>query len=301
MTQTVIGIFDSAAEAQNAATNLISNGFLQDNIDISARNTSAGSSDNLNSSYSSHDSSSSSDSIGNFFSNLFGGHDDAKHYSEVARRGSIVTVHAQSNDEAQRAAQILDQYGAVDIDERANQYRGSYGSTATDATAYGSTTTDATAYDATAARSTTDDTTASIPIIEEQLNVGKREVETGRVRLRSRIVERPVEQTLRLREERVYVERNAVNRPATEADFAAFKEGTIEVTEHAEVPIASKEARVVEEVRLDKDVEERIETVRDTVRRTDVEIDQDRTNADLNRNRSLDQDDDASLNRPAGL
>lgn len=118
----------------------------------------------------------------------------------------------------------------------------------------------------------TAETTGSIPIIEEQLNVGKRVVETGGARLRSRIIERPVEENLHLREEHVYVERTPVNRPATEADLAAFQEGEINITEHAEVPVINKEARVVEEISLEKEVEEREEVIRDTVRRTDVEI-----------------------------
>jgi uncharacterized protein (TIGR02271 family) len=113
---------------------------------------------------------------------------------------------------------------------------------------------------------------ASLPIIEEELQIGKRVVETGGVRLRSRIVETPVEEHLRLREEHVHVERNPVNRDATAADFNNFREGTIELTQHAEVPVVSKEVRVVEEVRLEKDVEERQEVVRDTLRSTDVEV-----------------------------
>lgn len=115
--------------------------------------------------------------------------------------------------------------------------------------------------------------TASIPVIEEELQVGKRVVETGGARLRSRIIERPIEERVNLREEHVHVERTPVNRPATDADLNNFQEGEIEITEHAEVPVVNKEARVIEEISLEKEVEERNETIRDTVRRTDVEID----------------------------
>ena len=104
------------------------------------------------------------------------------------------------------------------------------------------------------------------------MQVGKRTVETGGVRLKSRIVEKPVEENLRLREERVYVNRNTVNRAATDADFDAFKEGEVELREHAEVPVVSKEARIVEEVSLGKETNERNETIRDTVRKTEVDI-----------------------------
>jgi uncharacterized protein (TIGR02271 family) len=117
------------------------------------------------------------------------------------------------------------------------------------------------------------DDSKKIPIIEENLEVGKREVSTGGVRLRSRIVERPIEESIRLREERVNVERNTVDRPATDADFSNFEERDIEMVERAEVPVVNKQARVVEEVSLNKEVEERSETISDTVRRTEVDVD----------------------------
>jgi uncharacterized protein (TIGR02271 family) len=112
----------------------------------------------------------------------------------------------------------------------------------------------------------------AIPIIEEQLSVGKREVETGRVKLRSKIIEQPVEEHLRLREEHVHVERHAVNRPASEAELTGFKEGEIEIVEHAEVPIVNKEARVVEEVQIEKEIGEREEIVREKLRKTQVNV-----------------------------
>lgn len=112
---------------------------------------------------------------------------------------------------------------------------------------------------------------AKLPVIEENLEVGKQEVETGGARITSRIVERPVEETINLREEHVSVERKAVNRPVDETDVNAFKEEELELTEHAEVPVVNKEARVVEEVSLNKEVEEREETIKDTLRNTEVE------------------------------
>ncbi len=139
-----------------------------------------------------------------------------------------------------------------------------------------------------AAATTTE--TGAIPIIEEELHVGKRVVETGGARLRSRVIERPVEESINLREEHVHVERTPVNRPATDADLSNFQEGEIEITEHAEVPIVAKEARVVEEISLEKEVEEREETIRDTIRRTDVEINNLDTDADLNNRRTTDLD-----------
>jgi stress response protein YsnF len=97
-------------------------------------------------------------------------------------------------------------------------------------------------------------------------------VERGGVRVHSRIVEKPVEKTIRLREEHVYVERNKVDKPVTDADLNEFKEGTIDVREHAEVPVVTKETNVVEEVSVNKTVGEREETIRDNVRRKEVDV-----------------------------
>jgi len=111
-----------------------------------------------------------------------------------------------------------------------------------------------------------------LPVVEEELQVGKRQVERGGVRVQTTVEERPVEEQVQLREEHVHVERRPVDRPITDVDMAAFKEGTIEMTETAEEAVVNKRARVIEEVVIDKDVQERTETVRDTVRRTDVDV-----------------------------
>ncbi len=113
----------------------------------------------------------------------------------------------------------------------------------------------------------------AIPVVEEELRVGKREVERGGVRVESRVTETPVEEQVNLREEHVHVERRPVNRPVGDAENL-FREGTLEVSEKAEEVVVAKEARVVEVVVVGKEVAERTETVRDTVRRTDVEVEE---------------------------
>ncbi|WP_181307092.1 YsnF/AvaK domain-containing protein [Rufibacter sp. XAAS-G3-1] len=300
MAQTVIGIFDSLAEAQQAVRELRNMGLSDNNIDVSSASSSgsttgtsygsgttgayggSGTTGAYGGSSTNHD---NNDGIGGFFRSLFSDDDEsATTYSNVARHSDcIVTVHAQSDEEARRAAMILDQYGSVDVDQRATEYGyrsgGSYtGGTDTtyaggaDSTYDGSTTNTALTDTTSDYNDTTRSDATSIPIIEENLEVGKREIETGGTRLRSRIVERPVEEHLRLRSEHVRVERHAVDRPATEADFAGFREGEIEMTEHAEVPVVNKEARVVEEVSLGKEVEERDEVIRETLRSTEVDV-----------------------------
>jgi uncharacterized protein (TIGR02271 family) len=114
--------------------------------------------------------------------------------------------------------------------------------------------------------------TSRIPVVEEELRVGKRRVGRGGVRVYTRVVERPVEETVRLREERATVERRPADRPATEADFRALEKGSVEVRTSAEEAVVSKQARVTEEIEVGKEVRERSETVRDTVRHTEVQV-----------------------------
>ncbi|HXH68807.1 MAG TPA: YsnF/AvaK domain-containing protein, partial [Pyrinomonadaceae bacterium] len=127
-----------------------------------------------------------------------------------------------------------------------------------------------------------------LPIIEEQLRMGKRTVEKGTAQVHTSVAEVPVQESVTLREENVTVERRPADR-AVENAPAAFKEGTIEVTTQAEVPVVSKEAHVVEEVVVGKNVTEHQETVRDTVKRTEVDVDEvnrtDNVNQTDNRNR----------------
>ena len=114
---------------------------------------------------------------------------------------------------------------------------------------------------------------ATIQVVDEQLRVGKREVAAGAVRVRSYIVERPVEERVHLREEHITLDRQAVDRPVDgTVEVTVFQERVIEARAMSEQAVVSKEARVVEEIGLRKDATERVETVRDTVRHTEVEV-----------------------------
>jgi uncharacterized protein (TIGR02271 family) len=119
---------------------------------------------------------------------------------------------------------------------------------------------------------TDNDRRTTIPVIEENVEIGKQKVKTGGAYIKARIVEQPVEQTVNLQEEHLNIDRKPVDRPASSTDFDTFKEGVIEMEEQAEVPVVNKEARVVEEININKEVSERTETVRDTVRKTEVDI-----------------------------
>ena len=245
MAQTVIGLFDDASEARKAVERLTQQGVSRQNIDI--RENTTGSTGSV-----SRDRDDDENGITRFFKSLFGDNDDADRYSKAGNTsGCIVTVHADSRDEAERAADILDDCGAIDVDERAGGYGETSGS----------------------AREVENRRETTIPRVEENLEVGKRTEERGGVRVRSRIVERPVEEHVRLREEHVHVERQPVNRPVSSEDASKMQDRDIELTERSEVPVVNKEARVVEEVKVSKDVTERDETIRDTVRNTEIDVD----------------------------
>ena len=268
MSKTVVGLFENNREAQRAVVELIDGGIAREDIGVTSGDyttggaTDAGARDE-----------GIGDKIGNFFGSLFGDDDeDARYYSEsVGRGGVVVTVDAETDADAERAVTVFNRFGA-DVDERGTAGHATTGYADVSGHERRATTTEG--------AELREGGEARLPVMEEQLAVGKREVERGGVRVRSRVVERPVEEAVRLRDERVRVERRPVNRPVTDDDIRMFREGTIEVTERAEVPVVSKEARVVEEVAINKEVGERTETVSDTVRRTDVEVEEVDTTTD---------------------
>ena len=198
---------------------------------------------------------------------------DAHAYAEGIRRGgALVTVRA-SDAEVDRIVDILDDEGTVDFDERETTWR-SEGWTGASATTASTSTTGATGL-TDRASSTSDRADEVIPVAEEELHVGKREVNRGRVRLHSRVIERPVSEQVSLREEHVQVERRPVSGTTQAGDV--FQERTIEVEERGEEAVVSKEAHVVEEVVVRKEADQRTETISDTVRKTEVDVEDDRS------------------------
>ena len=177
--------------------------------------------------------------------------DDARTYAaSVTREGAIVVVQADE-DKTDDAIEIMNRYyTAADRDE--TQYAA--GDTQAGAAADGA-------------------GEQRLEVVEEQLQIGKREVERGGVRVRRVVSEHEVEAKVNLRDETIHVERQAVDRSVADTDDL-FSEKTIELTETDEEAVVGKEAYVVEEVVVGKEVENRTETVRETVRRADVEIEE---------------------------
>ncbi|HEX7313512.1 MAG TPA: YsnF/AvaK domain-containing protein [Pyrinomonadaceae bacterium] len=262
MTKTIVGLFDEYREAQRAVVELVEVGIPREDIGITSRDYTNYDEADTRRDDSYRDDEGVGDKISNFFSRLFGDDaENASHYSEaVGGGGTVVTVDCETEETADRAEAILNRFGG-DVDERGETHREA---------AYVGTTDNVETNRADLAEGGE----ARIPVIEEELRVGKREVEGGGVRVRTRVVERPVEEAVRLREERVNVERRPVNRPVSEADISAFREGTFELRERSEEAVVDKTARVVEEVAINKEVGERTETVRDTVRKTDVDVEE---------------------------
>ena len=275
MNQTLVGVFNSYEAAERAAAELSRQGIDRSAMQIKATESggdaSAMSSSGASSSSSTTSSGSSTStsgegtgvmaSIRHFFGELFGDDDDhAGHYAEAVRRGGAVLTVEADESRIDTIRQALDSAGAIDIDEQVSSWRSQGWS----------------GYDANAAPYSREQAATErenvLPVVEESLEVGKRQVSGGAVRVVSRVVSRPVSESVELRREEAMVERRPVDRPATEADLAAFQERTVEVTEMAEKAVVNKSARVVEEVVVGKQVSSETQVVEDTVRRTEVEV-----------------------------
>ena len=238
---------------------------------------------------------------------MFGGYDDHGTYAEGVRRGGVMLVAHVDDTKVDDAVRIVEEHGSVDLDERETTWRnegwtggsaitgGGIADTGAGALRSMSTTeTDtsvmpvvasAPAMDTTTTRTTAPASTLRagaddvLQVVEESLNVGKRAVNRGKVRIHSYVVETPVNESISLHEETVNVERRPVDRVVGTADLGvdAFKDRTIEVEQMGEEAVVAKTARVVEEIGIRKDATDRVQTVSDTVRSTKVDIDDGRT------------------------
>jgi len=110
-----------------------------------------------------------------------------------------------------------------------------------------------------------------IPVIDEEMSIDKGEYEAGGVRVTTRIATEPIEKTVTVHEERVTVERNRIDRPIDTAEDA-FLDRAFDMATFKEEPLLTKRARVVEEVRIHKVANERVEHIHDTLRHTNVDV-----------------------------
>jgi uncharacterized protein (TIGR02271 family) len=256
---TIVAVFRNASEAQAAVRDLEGAGIPRNDIYLeSTQNT--GSSTELGSRTSTHEG-----GVTGWFKSLFG-EDETEHtigYQDALSQGNVMLTIDANDNQLDTIADVLERHSPVDV------HRENASSASTQ------TTTAATAAPVAATANTTRAQTGqaeAIPVIAEELKVGKRRVLRGGIRVYSRIVEQPVEEQIGLEEERVHVERRPVNRPVGAADLQSGRDQVIEVEEYAEEPVVSKSARVVEEVLVGKDATQRTETIRDSVRHTEVDV-----------------------------
>ena len=255
---TIVAVFNNGAEARAAVEDLRSAGFGSDRVFVSSE-TGAETSTTPAPEHSRHEG-----GVVGWFKSLFGSeeHEHVRGYQAAVAEGRTIVSVDTPDANVNKVSEILNRHSPIDI------HSDDIGSAKGIATSN--------VYDAGYQGSESDRLNAreelGLPVIEEDLKVGKRTVQRGGVRVYSRFSEKPVEQDVRLREEHVRVDRQPVNRPVTEADLRAGRDEVIEVAEYAEEPVVAKEARVVEEVRVRKDAAERTEHISDTVRRNDVQV-----------------------------
>ena len=399
MQHTLVAVFDNRSDAQNAMDELLASGFTRTDVNVSSADP-TGQTDSLTGTtpHTSEVHEGFMAQVKHFFTGLFGSDngDHVERYSDAVTRGHhVLTLVTQSEPEVERAADILERFGPIDLDERhdltgsassldpamlaagagagsgiqksapissqSGEYREpSYGAGSLsgetgdrapfgtqsindpvpegqtyqepmprttlrsdsmqasnqlregeslqgssslrdeeDASLGGTIQTGSVQRDAGQSGSMQRDMgemhneqrSTAIPVVQEDLKIGKREVQRGGVRVFSRVVETPVNESVNLREEHVNVERHPVNQPISPSDATAFKEQSIEMRENAEEAVVQKTARVVEEVVVGKEVSQRQQNISDSVRHTEVQVEslgQDRASM---RASNLDDDD----------
>lgn len=203
MSKTVVGIFDSAKEAANAVGRLTNSGFDRGLIDLTVNNENT-----FESTAGNVSKESLSERIGRFFKTLFDDEEETAKYSGVARKGgAVISVLAISANEAERAADILDECGAVDVDERAKDIGNTNGlmdeANSDDKKLEISENTES--------EIAPKRTPGNDSLSPEETSIRTPNEGTNRGRVRSRIFDHPVDESSRLREERVSVDGDTQN------------------------------------------------------------------------------------------
>ena len=260
MSRTVTALYDTRAEAEAARERLSSQFDVEGRariIDKSSTESGEGSSD---------------------FHRVPLSSEDRHAYGEGLNRGGfMLCAEVDEDEDADRIVAILEETSSVDMDERQNSWRqeGWSGQSEFGQSQSGQS--------QSATTGTRDNVIEEehIPIVQEELRVGKREVERGGARVRSYVEERPVSEQVNLREEHVSIERQPVDQKLSSSDFAdkdLLQERTVEMRERSEEAVIGKDARVTEELVVRKTADQHTENVQDTVRETKVEVDDNLTN-----------------------
>ncbi len=260
---TIVGVFDEHSEARAASQEIAAEGITPEAVQM--RSNMATGAAGRGSAYGTEQG-----GVSGLFHRLFGsdpaGREAAGHYEEAVRRGNTVLAVTAPVGKLDRVTAIMNRHHAVDIDRRVEEYRKTgYERFDAGAPAY-------TAEQAAREREQFRSNTQSIPVIEEEVKIGKRVVRRGAVRVYGHVVEEPVNQTVRLHEEHATIERRKVDRPLKPGDEGLMRDQSIEVVETAEEPVISKTTRVKEEIVIGKEATERTEEIHETARHTEVKI-----------------------------
>jgi uncharacterized protein (TIGR02271 family) len=248
----IVTLFDTAQHAEAARDNLEAAGFAASEISVINNQSLALAGDRL--------------TEPGLWQRLFGRDvqpSEATTYGLAVNSGGVVlTVRVPETDVA-KATSILNADQAVDLQKQEGE--GSISAAGPPETA------------ATLPKLATMATGSALPgeevfrLAEEQLNVDKRVVQDGTTRIRRFVTETPVEAQVTLHEEHAQVIRRAISDPTFARDVD-WTEKTIEVTETAEEPVITKSVHIAEEVIIRKEATDSVRTLRDKVRRQQVEV-----------------------------
>jgi uncharacterized protein (TIGR02271 family) len=261
MSRTVTALYDTRQEAE-AARQRLASALDVDQVRIIDQNSGEGGS-------------------GRSLNDLYLSNDDRHAYGEGLRRGGfLLCAQVESGQDHDRIIQLLEESSSVDLQERRQSWKNEgwqdHSGTSTGSAGSATTGRGSTGQGMTGGGNVVSE--EHIPIVEEELRIGKREVTRGGARVHSYVREVPVEEQVTLREEHVSVERRPV-----EAQQAAqglrnaeelLQDRDIEMRETVEEAVVQKVANVREELVVRKTAEEHVEQVRDTVRHTEVEVDE---------------------------
>jgi uncharacterized protein (TIGR02271 family) len=241
----IVAVYDKAGKAKEAARALEASGFPAGDISVLNRDTLTDTEI--------HEA--------GLWRRLFGrnvGDHESTVYGRTIESGGAVLTLRTADTEVPRAMKILDVHNPVDVNERAT-------SLGVAPPAPRSSVSQPMPGARTLAKEEV------LRLAEEQLDVGKRQVETGKARIRRFVTERPVEAHVTLHEEHAEMLRRAVTDPSLIKDVD-WSDKTIEITETAEQAVVNKTAHVAEEVVIRREGSDHVETVKGTVRRQQVEL-----------------------------
>jgi uncharacterized protein (TIGR02271 family) len=194
---------------------------------------------------------------------------EATVYGRVVGAGGAVLTVRVLESEVPKALAILNAHRSVDVAQRAAQ-EGLISSSAAPAAAAPASVAAAPSKPVVSVAQASSGEEV-LRLAEEQLDIGKRQVRDGTTRIRRFVVETPVERQVTLHEEHVKVIRRAISDPESIRNID-WNERTIEVNETAEEPVVTKSAHFTEEVVIQKEGTDQVKTIKDKVRRQQVEV-----------------------------